>query len=151
MNETGIVAVILILINLIFTYQGLRSQVFFDRYKFDVDQILVHKDYKRIITSGFLHIGWMHFIFNMYVLYAFSGGIETYLGILPFTIIYFASLIGGHLFSLFMHRNHSDYTAVGASGAVSGVVFASIILFPGMELSLFFMPIHIPAWLFGLI
>jgi len=144
MNETGIVAVLLILTNLIFTYQGLRSHVFFDRYKFDVDQILVRKDYKRIITSGFLHIGWMHFIFNMYTLYAFSGGIESYLGIL-------ASLIGGDLFSLFVHRNHGDYTAVGASGAVSGVVFASIVLFPGMELSLLFMPIHIPGWLFGLI
>jgi len=151
MNETGIVAVILILINLIFTYQGLRNQVFFDRFKFDVDRILIHKEYKRIITSGFLHIGWFHFTFNMYTLYAFSGGIETYLGILPFTIIYFASLIGGDLFSLFVHRNHSDYTAVGASGAVSGVVFASIILFPDMELSILFMPIHIPAWLFGLI
>jgi len=151
MNETGIVAVLLILTNLIFTYQGLRSQVFFDRYKFDVDQILVRKDYKRIITSGFLHIGWMHFIFNMYTLYAFSGGIESYLGILPFTLIYFASLIGGDLFSLFVHRNHGDYSAVGASGAVSGIVFASIILFPGMELSLFFMSLYIPAWLFGLI
>ena len=151
MNETSIIAVILILINLIFTYQGLRSQVFFDRFKFDVDRIRIHKEYKRIITSGFLHIGWFHFIFNMYALYAFSGGIETYLGIVPFTVIYFASLIGGDLFSLFVHRNHSDYTAVGASGAVCGVIFASIILFPGMELSLLFMPIFIPAWLFGLI
>jgi membrane associated rhomboid family serine protease len=151
MNETGIIAVLLILINLIFTYQGLRSQVFFDRYKFNIDQILIHKDYKRIITSGFLHVGWMHFIFNMYTLYAFSGGIEAYLGIIPFIVIYFASLIGGDLFSLFVHRNHGDYTAVGASGAVSGIVFASIVLFPGMELSLFFIPIHIPAWLYGLI
>jgi membrane associated rhomboid family serine protease len=151
MNEASIVAVILILINLIFTYQGLRSHVFFDRYKFDVDQILVHKDYKRLITSGFLHVGWMHFIFNMYALYAFSGGVESYLGLIPFTIIYFASMIGGDLFSLFVHRNHGDYTAVGASGAVSGIVFASIVLFPGRELGLLFIPIHIPAWLFGLI
>lgn len=151
MNETGIVAVILILINLIFTYQGLRNQVFFDRFKFEVDHILVHKEYKRIITSGFLHVGWLHFFFNMYTLYIFSGGVETYLGIIPFIIIYFASLIGGDLFSLFVHRNHGDYTAVGASGAVSGVVFASIVLFPGMELGLLFIPIHVPAWLFGLI
>jgi len=151
MNETGIIAVLLILINLIFTYQGLRNQVFFDRFKFDVDHILVHKDYKRLITSGFLHIGWLHFIFNMYTLYAFSGNIESHLGILPFIIIYFSSLIGGDLFSLLVHRNHGDYTAVGASGAVSGVVFASIILSPDMELGLLFIPIFIPAWLFGLI
>lgn len=151
MNEASIVSVILILINLIFTYQGLRNQTFFDRYKFDVDQILVHKDYKRIITSSFLHVGWMHFIFNMYTLYVFSWGLEALLGMISFTIIYVASLIGGDLFSLFVHRNHGDYTAVGASGAVSGIVFASIALFPGMELSLLFIPIYIPAWLFGLI
>ena len=151
MNETSIIAVLLILINLIFTYQGLRNQDFFDRFKFDVDHILVHKDYKRLITSGFLHVSWLHFIFNMYTLYIFSGNIESHLGILTFIIIYFSSLIGGNLFSLFVHRNHGDYTAVGASGAISGIVFASIILSPGMELSLLFIPIYIPAWLFGLI
>lgn len=150
MNEASIAAVVLILINLTVTYQGLHSRVFFDRFKFDVDQILIHKDYKRIITSGFLHVSWLHLIFNMYTLYVFSSGIETYLGIIPFAVIYFASLIGGDLFSLFVHRNHGDYTAVGASGAISGIVFASIVLFPGMELSLLFIPIFIPAWLFGL-
>jgi len=151
MNETGIVAVILILINLAFTYKGLRDQAFFNRYKFNIDGILIHKEYKRIITSGFLHVGWMHFIFNMYTLYTFSGGIELYLGTWAFIIIYFSSLIGGGLFSMFVHRNHGDYSSVGASGAISGVVFASIALFPGMELSLLFLPIHIPAWLFGFI
>ena len=151
MNETGIAAILLVLINLIFTYKGLHSNVFFDRFKFDVDQILIHKDYKRIVTSGFLHVSWMHLAFNMYTLYAFSGGIENYLGIIPFIIIYFASLIGSNLFSLFVHRNHGDYTAVGASGAVSGIVFASIVLFPGMELGFLFLPIHVPAWLFGLV
>lgn len=87
----------------------------------------------------------------MFTLYAFSGSIEAYLGNIPFVVIYFSSLIGGDLFSLLVHRNHRDYSAVGASGAVSGIVFASIVLFPGMELSLFFMPIHIPGWLYGLI
>ncbi|WP_299255440.1 rhomboid family intramembrane serine protease [uncultured Cytophaga sp.] len=151
MNETSIIALILILINLLVTYQGLRSQVFFDRFKFEVDRILIHKEYKRIVTSGFLHVGWMHFASNMYTLYAFSGSIENYLGIIPFILIYFASLIGSSLFSLFVHRNHGDYTAVGASGAVSGIVFASIVLFPGMGIGFLFLPIHIPAWLFGLV
>ena len=151
MNETRIIAVLLILINLIFTYQGLRNQDFFDRFKFDVDHILVHKDYKRLITSGFLHVNWLHFIFNMYTLYTFSANIEIHLGILAFSIIYFSSLIGGDLFSLFVHRNHGEYTAVGSSGAISGIVFATIILSPGMELSLLFIPIYIPAWLFGLV
>jgi membrane associated rhomboid family serine protease len=151
MNETAIATILLVLINLAFTHQGLHSNVFFDRFKFEVDQILIHKNYKRIVTSGFLHVSWMHLAFNMYTLYAFSAGIENYLGIISFIIIYFASLVGSNLFSLFVHRNHGDYTAVGASGAVSGIVFASIVLFPSMELGFLFLPIHIPAWLFGLV
>ncbi|ABG57578.1 rhomboid family intramembrane serine protease [Cytophaga hutchinsonii] len=151
MNDAGIISVLLFLINLFFTYRGLKDHSFFDAYKFDVDKILIQKQYKRIISSGFLHIGWTHFILNMYTLYAFSSSLELYVGLLPFLIIYFASLTGGSLFSLFVHRNHGDYTAVGASGAVSGVVFAAIALFPGMQLGFPFIPIHFPAWLFGLV
>ncbi len=151
MNDAGIISVLLFLINLFFTYKGLKDHSFFESYKFNIDKILVQKEYKRIITSGFLHIGWIHFILNMYTLYAFSSGIEMYLGVFPFLIIYFVSLTGGSLFSLFVHRNHGDYTAVGASGAVSGVVFASIAVFPGMQLGFPFIPIQFPAWLFGFV
>ena len=151
MNENGIAALVLILVNFVFTYQGLRNTSFFDRYTFEVDRILINKEYKRLVTSGFLHVGWMHFIFNMYTLYVFSGSIETYIGVGAFVIIYFSSLIGGNLFALFVHRNHGDYSAVGASGAISGIVFASIALFPGMELGMIFIPIYIPAWLYGLL
>jgi hypothetical protein len=65
--------------------------------------------------------------------------------------IYFGSLVGGGLFSLYMHRNHPDYRAIGASGAVSGLVFAAIALFPNMEISLLLLPVFIPGWAFGLL
>ena len=71
------------------------------------------------------------------------------LGIPSFLIIYFGSLLAGSLYSLQYHKNESYYSAVGASGAVSGIVYASILLYPAMELYLFFIPIPIPGYIFG--
>ena len=104
-----------------------------------------------MFTSGFLHVNWMHLIFNMIALYFFSGSLELYLGPLRFLLIYFASLVGGDALSLFIHRNDSDYDSVGASAGVTGVIFASIALFPGMRIGLLFLPLAIPGWLFGLV
>jgi hypothetical protein len=86
----------------------------------------------------------------MMTLYFFSGPVEFYFGALKFLLIYFASLIGGNLLSLLVHRNHSDYSAVGASGAVCGIIFASIAVFPGMSVG-FFGLLHMPGWLYGII
>ena len=151
MTNTGIVGLILILINFGFSYKGFTNQLFFDGYKFEVDRILINKDYTRVVSSGFLHVGWVHLIFNMLSLYAFSGLLESNLGAIHFLIIYFASLVGGNLFSLFTHRNHGDYSAVGASGAVCGIIFASIALFPGMGIGIFGLPFYIPSWVYGIL
>src|ERR1041385_2082240 len=102
MTDTGIIGLILIIANIAFSYKGFTNQLFFDGYKFEIDSILVNKDYKRLITSGFLHVGWTHLIFNMISLFAFSGIVENYLGSLQFLIIYFASLVGGDLLCLFV-------------------------------------------------
>src|SRR5688572_33314796 len=132
MGGIGIIGLTLIVANFFFSYQGFKSSLFFEKYLFEVDKVLVNKDYKRIISSGFLHVSWTHLIFNMISLLLFSGSVEAYLGGLQFGIIYLASLVGGGLFSLLVHRHHGDYNAVGASGAVCGIIFASIALFPGM-------------------
>jgi membrane associated rhomboid family serine protease len=151
MESTGIAGFILIIVNVLVSYKGLTEPGFLERYAFDVDEILIHKDYKRLVTSGFLHISWTHLFLNMLTLYAFSSGVENILGVVSFLVIYFASLVGGDLLALFIHRNHGDYTSVGASGAISGIIFASIAIFPGMELSLFGLHAFIPAWLYGLL
>ncbi len=149
--NTGVVGLILIIANIAFSYKGFTNETFFDGYKFEVDKILINKDYKRLITSGFLHVSWIHLIFNMLSLYAFSIALEANLGELKFLIIYFASLIGGDLLSLYINRNHGDYTAVGASGAVCGIMFASIALFPDMEIGFFGLPFSIPSWLYAIL
>ena len=147
MTGTGIATLVLIIGNILFSYKGFTNQAFFDGYKFEVDPILNGRDYKRLVTSGFLHIDWTHLILNMLSLYFFSSSLGLVLAAWQFLIIYFASLTGGDLLSLFIHRNHGDYSSVGASGAVMGIIFATIALFPGMQISLFFIPM--PAWLFG--
>lgn len=149
MTNSGIAGLLLIIANIIFSYCGLKNHKIFDGYKFDVDEILIRKDYKRLITAGFLHVSWTHLIFNMVSLWFFCGYIEMAVGEWAFLVIYFAGLIGGNLLALLIHKNHGDYTAVGASGAVSGIIFASLALFPGMGVGLFMLPISIPGWIYG--
>jgi membrane associated rhomboid family serine protease len=151
MTDTGIAGLLLIVANIAFSYKGFTNQAFFDGYKFEVDKILIKKDYKRLVSSGFLHVSWTHLLLNMFSLYAFSGLIESNLGAFKFLLIYFVSLVGGDLLSLYIHKNHGDYNSVGASGAVCGIIFASIALFPGMGVGFFGLPFSIPGWLYGLV
>lgn len=150
MGGIGFIGLSLIIANFIFSYQGFKSSIFLDKYVFEVDKILLKKDYKRLITSGFLHANWTHLIFNMISLLLFSGAVEAYLGWLPFLVIYFSSLVGGNLFALLIHKNNGDYSALGASGAIAGVMFAYIALFPNSSIGLLFFPVHVPGWLFGI-
>ena len=125
--------------------------MFYDKFSFKVDNILLYKDYKRIVTAGFLHVNWMHLLFNMFAFYFFSMGLESAIGGINFLIIYFAGLVGGNLLTLLLHKDDGGYSSVGASGAIAGVIFTTIALTPGMKIGLFFLPISIPAWLFGLL
>jgi membrane associated rhomboid family serine protease len=151
MLPSSTITFLLILINLIVSYRGFRDASFLSRYLFRVDRILVNKEYIRLISSGFLHIGWMHLVFNMITLYFFGASLELFLGPVPFLLVYLAGILGGNLLSLFLHRFHGDYSAIGASGAVCGVIFATIALFPGMSINFFFVPIPIAGWLYGLV
>jgi membrane associated rhomboid family serine protease len=151
MAYIGLINLLLIVVNIIVSYKGLKDHSFFERYSFEVDNILVYKDYKRLITSGFLHVSWTHLFFNMFSLYFFSDSLELSMGPANFLLLYFISLLGGNLLSLLIHRNHGDYSAVGASGAVCGIIFASIALFPGLEIGFFGLPFHIPSWAYGIL
>lgn len=151
MPGAGMIGLLLIIINVIVSYRGFKDYAFFNRYKFNVGSIRLYKDYKRMITSDFLHVSWTHLIFNMLSLLIFSGPVEAYLGSANFLLIYVASIIGCNLLTLLIHWRDGDYSSVGASGAVSGVIFAAIALFPGMKMGFFFLPLHIPAWIFGLL
>ncbi|MCC6372735.1 MAG: rhomboid family intramembrane serine protease, partial [Bacteroidia bacterium] len=98
----------------------------------------------------FLHVNWPHFILNMVSLYGFGIFLIEVLGPVYFILTYLLSLIGGSLLSLLVHRQHGDYSAAGASGAISGIVLAVIAIFPQMEIQLFFAPFGIPGWVYAL-
>jgi len=143
------VTITIIAANVLISYKGFNDAVFFERNLFEVGKVLRYKEYGRLFMSGFLHVDWTHLLFNMFSFYSFSMSLERYLGSVEVAIIYFASLFGGDLLALFIHRNHPTYRAVGASGAVSGIIFAAIAIFPGIQVSIFLIPIGIPGWLFG--
>jgi membrane associated rhomboid family serine protease len=147
LNGSSPIILLIIIANVLFSMKGFDDYAFLDKYKFQVGR--VKGDEKiRMLTSGFLHVDWMHLILNMYVLYAFGNIITSILGNIPFLIIYFGSLLAGSLYTLHYHKNEPYYSAVGASGAVSGVVYCSILLVPDMQLLLFF-AIPIPGYVFG--
>ncbi len=149
MENSSAIGLIIIIFTCLTSYKGLVDPRFYNQYVFQVDKILIEKEYGRMVTSGFLHANWIHLAFNMSTLYAFSASLEMTLGIQNYAIIYFSSLIGGSLLSLYIHRNHGDYTAIGASGAVCGVIFASIALYPEVEIGIF--GLYFPSWLYALL
>ncbi|WGH75500.1 rhomboid family intramembrane serine protease [Tenacibaculum tangerinum] len=139
----------LIVANVFVSMKGFNDVAFFDRYKFQVQRILGGEKI-RMLTSGFLHVDWLHLGFNMYALYLFGKVVIVNFGTGPFLLIYFASLLAGSMYSLYQHKTEPYYSAVGASGAVSGVIFSSIMLYPQMELIMLPIPIPIPGYVFGI-
>lgn len=149
MENVKAVVLLFILANVLVSAKGFNDYVFLDRYKFQVGRALGAEKF-RLFTSGFLHVDWMHLLFNMYALYLFGDIVAKILGTDDFVIIYIVSLLAGNLYSLIYHRDEPYYSAVGASGAVSGILYSSILLYPAMELYLFFIPIPIPGYVFAL-
>jgi membrane associated rhomboid family serine protease len=150
MSETmPLLTYTLIGLNAYVSYRGFKSPHFLERFKFEVGAIQ-RGDYQRIVTSAFLHGDGHHLFFNMVALFCFGEGLEAQYHPAVFATIYFLSMLGGGFLSLFMHRHNPDYSAVGASGAVSGLVFAAIFLRPGTPIGFLFLPISIPGWAFAL-
>lgn len=149
MGDIAIVTIVIILANVLISYKGFNDLSFFEKYKFNIGAIR-RGEKLRIITSGFLHANFSHLLFNMLTLYFFANVVIQSLGTIFFVIIYMVSLTLGSLLSYYFHKDDYHYSAVGASGAVSGIIYASILLYPEMSLYFFFIPIPIPAYVFGI-
>jgi len=146
----SIPVLLLIVFNVLVSYKGFSESRFFDRYKFSV-LALQKQQYFRLLSSGFLHIDSAHLIFNMFALYMFGDVVIQITGVFLFIMIYILSLLAGNYFTYVNHKNEPNYSAVGASGAVSGIVYSSILLFPQMQLALIFFPIPMPGYVFGIL
>ncbi len=147
----NITMLVIIGLTVLVSWQGWQNRELFDRLKFQMDAILDGKQYDRMITSAFLHADTMHLIFNMFAFYIFAPVVLSMFSSLSFVLIYLISILVGSLFTILFHGKEKWYTAVGASGGVSGVVFSAIMIYPDMPLRLIFFPFFdFPAWAFAL-
>ncbi len=153
----------LIVLTSIVSIIAFNNLEFFNKLKFNAYLVYHKKEYSRILSHAFIHSGWMHLIFNMYVLWMFGEMIEpafsspdffphTYkIGSLLYMLMYVLAIPIATIPSIIKHKNNHYYNSVGASGAVSAVVFTTILLAPTLPLGIIFIPIRLPAYIFGLL
>ena len=126
MNTPHFATMLLIIANVLISIKGFNDFSFFEKYKFNIAGIRKGEQI-RMFSSGFLHADFSHLIFNMLTLYFFADVVIYSIGFIKFLIIYLASLIIGNLLSFYFHKNEYHYSAIGASGAVMGVLYSSIL------------------------
>lgn len=111
------------------------------------------KQYDRLVTHGFIHADFGHLLFNMITLYFFGSQIERlflpYIGWIGFVLFYLSAIVVAILPTYLRHRHDAQYRSLGASGAVSAVLFAFILVDPWSKIYIFLIPIGIPAVVFG--
>lgn len=148
MYNVGLVTIVIIAANVLVSFKGFNDRLFFEKFKFNIGAIR-RGEQVRMVSSGFLHADTTHLLFNMITLYFFADVVLQGLGNFNFILIYLGSLIVGNLLSFFFHKDEYWYSAIGASGAVTGVLYAAILIRPEMSLYLFFIPKPIPGYIFG--
>ena len=136
------VVIAIIVVNVLVSLKGFSDRLFLEQYKFQIGPIM-QGDKLRMLTSGFLHVDQAHLFFNMLTLYFFADDVIFYVGELKFVIIYLGSLLAGSTLGLVFHKKEPYYSAVGASGAVMGIVYSGIMLSPTMTIY------GLPAFVFG--
>jgi len=145
------ILILFIIITAIISFIAFNNPGITEKYKFSVGAILGRKEYIRLLSSGFLHADIMHLVFNMMTLYFFGPIIIQTFGNLGFTIVYLGSILLGNFLSLYIYQKQPWYSAVGASGGVSGILFASIAMMPDIGIYIFFIPIPVKGYIFGLL
>ncbi len=149
--------IILIIITCIISFITFNNEEIKSNLLFSPYQYLNYKKWWILISHGFIHADFLHLFFNMYVLYIFGPTLEFYfinsseLGGFYYIGFYLLGIIFSTLPSIFKHKNNPSYNSLGASGAVSSVVFAYIIIYPLRELGLILIPgLFLPGFIFGI-
>jgi membrane associated rhomboid family serine protease len=134
-----------------------------NKLKFNAYLVWVKKDVMRIFSHALVHSGWFHLIINMYVLWIFGGAVERAFidsvifpnthtfGKFFYILMYVLAVPVSSIPALFKHKNNQYYNSVGASGAVSAIVFTMILLAPDTRLGILFIPLSVPAYIFGIL
>lgn len=151
------VTLIIIFITAIVSISAFNNLKLFDQLKLFPAAMSSGKDAYRIASYGLIHADWLHLIINMYVLYNFGQQGTEFMydaafgakGVLYFVLLYIGGMVTSVIPSYEKHKHNFGYTAVGASGAVSAVVFAYILFNPLQIFNFLFIPFDIPAYVFG--
>lgn len=152
------ITIIIIAITSFVSFTAFKNQSFVEKYIFYPPAIKNHQWY-RFISYGFLHADFSHLLFNMFALYLFGTEIEkvfkdvfgSSIGVVLFIVLYLLGLVFSILPTWLKERNNSRYSSLGASGAVSSIVFAYILVYPMNFMGIVFIPVFLPAFIFGTI
>ena len=149
---------IVIAITVIISFLAFNNLRLFDQLKFNAYLIKQRNEGWRFLSYALIHAGWAHLLINMFVLYSFGAFVEEALqelfgsrGFLYYLMLYVGGVLFSTLWDFGKFKNDPYYSAVGASGAVSAIVFASILLNPGSSIFLFPIPFPLPSWVFGIV
>lgn len=141
------ITTIIIAITTLVTYIGLSNPEFFEKFKFNISSIKAGEQY-RMISSGFLHADWFHFAFNMFSFWSFANFLIQEFSTIHFLLIYFGSMAIGSVLTYYIHKEEPYYSAIGASGAVMGIIYCAILLYPENSI-LLFGALPIPGYIFA--
>lgn len=151
------VTLIIVVVTVLFSLMGFNNRTLFTNFLFDPYLVAHKKQHYRIFTHAFLHGGWPHLLINMFVLYQFGGAVENSFhvlfgskGLWYFLTLYFGGILASSLPTLKKEANNPYYKSIGASGAVSAVLFSYIVMFPTNMLGVMIV-IPIPAIIFGVL
>jgi membrane associated rhomboid family serine protease len=154
------ITLIIIAITVIVSIAAMDNMTLKNKLMFNAYMINHRKEWYRFFSNGLIHADWIHLLFNMYALWMFGKGVEAMYGFenvyggkgtLFFVLLYVGGLVMSSLYSYEKNKDNIYYNSLGASGAVSAVIFAFIVLNPTAQLGFMFIPVPIPAYLFGLI
>lgn len=141
----NIVLIVILAANALISYKAFNDNSLFRKYEFHIGSIRSGEQY-RMFSSAFLHVDFAHLFFNMFTLYMFAPFVIDTIGALYFAYLYFGSLVAGNLLTLYFHKDDYYYRAVGASGAVTGIIYSAILLEPNLYMYGF-----IPGYIFGFV
>lgn len=134
---------VLILATVLISYKGIQDSLFFRKNEFHIGSIQAGEQF-RMFSSGFLHADFQHLFFNMFTLYLFAPYVVFHFSNFYFFVLYFGSLLSGSLLTLYFHKSEYQYRAVGASGAVTGIIYSAILIEPNIYMYGF-----MPGYVFG--
>ena len=145
------IAAIILVVTLATSLAGLYgSPKIIEQSLFRPYWFLRRRQYATIVTSGLVHADLPHLIFNLITFYFFAFQLEKQIGGARFAALYLIGLVVSDAGTYFKHRNDPDYASLGASGAISAVLFASIVYFPWQKLFIIPIPVPIPAPIFAI-